>query len=357
MCFFDLSKAFDTVWTRGLLHRIEQFAVGGCCLLWLKSYLTGRSQQVRVGCSLSGTRTVHSGVPQGSILGPLLFLLYVDELARLPGTSLYADDTAVHVTAPRLEQGCGVLQSLINDVINWMEKWKLRPNSSKTAILHIPPKSSSAVSALATRAFTFPNDPTPISIVAKHKHLGVVLDTNLNWGPHVEYIEQKLSKATGFIFSHTKYMRRECRLILYNTYIVPIIAYCCTVWCGLSKGLMDRLETTHRRGIRVIFNLPRDTPRATVYHAASARQIEALIRLHCCKLVHKIKLRTAPPHILSSLDWFSTSSQTRNSLRFPQARTTAMSLSPMFKAYQEWDSLPQELKSCTDFKRFASLLL
>ena len=140
------------------------------------------------------------------------------------------------------------------------------------------------------------------------------------------------------------------------SYIVPIIDYCCTVWSGLSKGLMDRLATTHRRVIRIIFNLSRDTSRAAVYHAASARQIDAHIRLHSCKLIHRTKLQIAPPHVLSSLNWFTAASRTRNSLQFPPARTTAMSKSPMFLAYQMWDNLPQDFKSCKKYKLFVTLL-
>ena len=139
LCCFDLSKAFDTVWTRGLLHKLATLGVTGVSLQWLTSYLTERRQSVRIGHALSAPLTVHSGVPQGSILGPLLFNVYVNDVASLDHTSLYADDTALHITEPGLLEACDSLQYHINQVVRWMSAWKLCPNVSKTAIFCIPP--------------------------------------------------------------------------------------------------------------------------------------------------------------------------------------------------------------------------
>eukprot|EP00117_Sycon_ciliatum_P007452 scpid43917/ scgid10550/ Probable RNA-directed DNA polymerase from transposon BS; Reverse transcriptase len=138
VCFFDLSKAFDTVWHRGLLAKVATFNIGGNVLRWLESYLSCRVQQVRVSGSLSQPLEVCSGVPQGSILGPLLFLLYVNDLTRVPNTSLYADDTTLVASELSLPMACNSLQSEIRSVVEWMRLWKLRPNAGKTVILCIP---------------------------------------------------------------------------------------------------------------------------------------------------------------------------------------------------------------------------
>ena len=141
LCFFDLSQAFDSVWTRGLLCKLRAFGLSGNVYNWLTSYLIGRSQCVRVRGHLSRPATVESGVPQGSIVGPLLFAIYVNDLASLPHTYLYADITAPHVSSSSLSAASVTLQTHIDKVVNWMTLWKLKPNASKplfSAFLFIP---------------------------------------------------------------------------------------------------------------------------------------------------------------------------------------------------------------------------
>ena len=357
LCFFDLSKAFDTVWTRGLLHKLAAFGVAGTCLQWLTSYLTERRQSVRIGHALSAPQTVHSGVPQGSILGPLLFIVYVNDLAGLDHTSLYADDTALHITEPGLLQACDSLQYHINQVVRWMSKWKLRPNVSKTAILCIPPRPSSDLTLLTTRLFTFPDDPIAINIVKNHKHLGIFLDEHLSWDSHVTYIEKRVCSAIGCISPHISHLHHGCRIQIYHSYVLPLFDYCSLVWSsGLSSALMHRLEVTHRKLLRLIFRMPPLTSSQTLYILASSSPLSERFPHSACKFIHRIKLQLAPPHALAHLSWFNNSSRTRCSLHFPLARSSILLKSPLFKSYSHWSRLPQEVKSRDTFAAFCSIL-
>ena len=133
ICFFDLAKAFDTVWHKGLLYKLKYYGVSGKLLSLLKSYLTNRTQCGKVGTAVSSSASLLSGVPQGSILGPLLFLIFVNDLPNLvPIVSLYADDTAVIDSATSLATLENSMQSKINAVVAWMRKWRLHPNVKKT---------------------------------------------------------------------------------------------------------------------------------------------------------------------------------------------------------------------------------
>ena len=357
LCFFDLSKAFDTVWTRGLLHKLAAFGVAGTCLQWLTSYLTERRQSVRIGHALSAPLTVHSGVPQGSILGPLLFIVYVNDLAGLDHTSLYADDTALHIIEPGLLQACDSLQYHINQVVRWMSKWKLRPNVSKTAILCIPPRPSSDPTLFTTRLFTFPDDPIAINIVKNHKHLGIFLDEHLSWDSHVTYIEKRVCSAIGCISPHISHLHHGCRIQIYHSYVLPLFDYCSLVWSsGLSSALMHRLEVTHRKLLRLIFRMPPLTSSQTLYILASSSPLSERFPHSACKFIHRIKLQLAPPHALAHLSWFNNSSRTRCSLHFPLARSSILLKSPLFKSYSHWSRLPQEVKSRDTFAAFCSIL-
>ena len=135
-----------------------------------------------VSTVLSEPLPVTSGVPQGSILGPLLFLLYVNDLPSVvPGVSLFADDTGLICSGRSADQLACTMQIGINATITWMTTWRLRPNIDKTEAMFIPHSPPSRVSYL-------PLSTTPVRIVSKHKHLGVAIDNILCWSSHIEHI-------------------------------------------------------------------------------------------------------------------------------------------------------------------------
>ena len=299
--FFYLSKAFDTVWHRGLLAKVASFNIGGNVLRWLESYLSCRVQQVRVSGSLSQPFEVCSGVPQGSILGPLLFLRYVNDLTRVPNTSLYADDTTLVASELSLPMACNSLQWEIRSVVEWMRLWKLRPNAGKTVILCIPPHPRSDLSHIGQYLFHFPDDRTPIPIVSHHKHLGVIFDSGMSWSHHLEYLERRTSSAVGVLYSHMSHLPLVCRRAFYASYILPIILYCSIVRCSAGAGMLARLELMHRRILRAIFRFPLDTPLTILYSQCKTCPLQTIINRLCCRFIHQIKLLKAPMHIQNAL--------------------------------------------------------
>ena len=164
ICCFDLAKAFDTVWHRGLLAKLKHaFSLSTQPLSWLKSYFSRRYQYVNVLGTSSAAEPVLSGVPQGSILGPLLFKIYVNDLpAVFPGTSLFADNTTLLNSSASLTDLKNNLRAGIQEVLSWILSWRLSPNLSKTKIMLFPsqPEFTSLV---------HPNFPNPTDIVSSHK--------------------------------------------------------------------------------------------------------------------------------------------------------------------------------------------
>ena len=236
ICFFDLAKAFDTVWHRGLFGKLaHQYGITGSALTWLKSYLTDRTQCVKVAGVLSQELPVLSGVPQGSILGPLLFLLFVNDLPNVTaGVSLYADDTTLIRSSPKSNTLLVDLQSGINAVVEWMSSWKLKPNIAKTEAMFITPDHLSP-------ALHFPDSSDLIKIVTHHKHLGVILDSSLSWAPHVEHICSRTSSVIGMIRPHSTFLSDKCKTLFYRSYVLPIFDYSDICWSGLSSSLANLL--------------------------------------------------------------------------------------------------------------------
>lgn len=335
LCFFDLAKAFDTVWHRALLYKCQSiFAIHGTALSWLASYLTARHQLVSVDGVLSDGLPVRSGVPQGSILGPLLFLIYINDLGdAVPGVSLFADDTALLCAAPTNLALSHRLQGGINDVYAWMQRWRLQPNVGKTEILFISPGPSDP----PPYPFTFPGKSDPIAIVQSHKHLGVIIDSKLTWKQHIDHICKRSSAAIGCINSHFPHLPHPCKLLFYAVFVRPIFEYCSTAWSGLSTPLADLLEVHHRRVLKILFRKPSRFSSAALYALTQSQPLEHRRNHALGVLVHRIKLGLVPAH-LEIYNWFAPS-RTRNQLCLPLASTVLLR-SPIFLAYTSWLKLP-----------------
>ena len=187
--FLDLSKAFDKVWHKGLIYKLKKIGITGNLLKWLISYLSNRKQQVVINGSKSNILELKSGVPQGSVLGPLLFLIYINDLTDgITGeVFLFADDSSVFHTVNKNINACAAkMNHDLNIIHKWATKWLVTINAIKTVFMlfssrrpniHIPPIMLGNVS---------------LKRVYSHKHLGLILTSNLSWGEH---ISQTIAKA------------------------------------------------------------------------------------------------------------------------------------------------------------------
>ena len=173
MVFLDVSKAFDRVWHRGLIFKLRQFGIDGDLLTWITDYLDDRKQRVVIKSYMSSFKNVRAGVPQGSVLGPLLFLIFVNDISSslLSLTRLFADDSSLFCSASNLEDIEGIINHDLRMLVTWANQWLVKFNPLKTeAIL------------FTLKLFeNFPNlifDGTQIQFVDDHKHLGLILSKN-----------------------------------------------------------------------------------------------------------------------------------------------------------------------------------
>ena len=196
--FMDFMKAFDKVWHQGLIYKLPQMGVGRSALDWLRNYLSNRSISVRVGSSSSAKHSVTAGVPQGSHIGPVLFLCFINDLPDKTGhgTDIYADDTIIqHILhAPDIDDDLLSLQTSITAAENWASSWHGRFGHSKTALLPIGQLAETSV-----RASTPEVEGQPIILVKQHKHLGVVFSNQLDWPAHMMHLLSMGKRKAGFL--------------------------------------------------------------------------------------------------------------------------------------------------------------
>eukprot|EP00117_Sycon_ciliatum_P046039 scpid19225/ scgid33023/ Probable RNA-directed DNA polymerase from transposon X-element; Reverse transcriptase len=364
-CFFDLSKAFDRVWHAGLLAKLSHYGVQGNALEWFRRYLLGRRQRVQVDGDLSPFLEIPAGVPQGSVLGPLLFLVYTIDLPHAcenPGTtcSQFADDTALISIARTLQDCTRNLQQSVTAAGDWLQRWHLLVNTKKTVILPFyhnnrPPEQLPQI--------TLRN--SPLTVAQKHKHLGIIFQHDLRWTEHVEYIVKKSLKSFNILFRLRSTLTSDSLSHIYQTYILPIFSYASNALTPLSHTSLDRLERLQRKAARICLHLPLYThlEHSHLLHRIKWPTLFSRFKVKHILFAHSLRHNYAPPHILS-LHTASNVQPSYNLRRsrtwhLPTPRTDRCLHSPLYKALHYFNCLPtqlREISSRTLFKSQISLL-
>lgn len=356
--FCDISKAFDKVSHKALIHKLQTFGITGDLLELLKSYLTDRQQSVIIAGNISSLKPVEAGVPQGSNLGPLLFLVSnndsVDPEVMETETRLFADDTSSYLISPYLDLEINMLQNDMNSLFRWSEKWLVKFNPAKTECMLISRKQNET-------KFDLMFNNVPVKQVETHKHLGLTLDCKGTWLHHIDEVVQKATKRIGILRNIQFIADRKTLGIIYKTYIRSILEYGDVIWDGLPQYAAERLEKVQLEGLKIITGLTKSASRNTLYTESGIEPLYQRRRKHRLIMFYKIVNGYAPEYLRALLpprvherNNYPTRNMNDFSLYF--TRTAAMATTFFPQTTKDWNSLPEIIKNAESVGIFKRLL-
>jgi hypothetical protein len=344
--FLDLSKAFDTINHSILLQKLSCYGVRGLALSWFESYLSSRNQFTNIKNTHSEQMSISCGVPQGSILGPLLFLIYVNDINNIVSTGhpiLFADDTNILFMDNSLTR----LKETVNNEMSSISKWfnvnKLSINTAKTKYILFHQKH---------RNINLENhhiciNGTRIEHVPNMKFLGVIIDQNLSWKNHVDHICRKIGKALGVLHRIRHQVPETVMFHLYNSLIMSHISYAISVYGSCDNSNLKRILTLQKKAIRCVSNSPYNSHCNPLFVKYKMPKIHDMHTISCLKLDYLFKCNILPSYHTNQLithTHMTMSTRRPHDLYIPIARSKVSKQCLKYKIGSKWNSLPLEIK-------------
>ena len=357
LIFLDISKAFDRVYHEGLLHKLQMIGIDGYLLQWLNSYLSDRQQRVVISGQHSEWQKTNAGVPQGSILGPLLFLIFISDITfGLKCESfLYADDTTLFKPLTH-DTDINDINSDLNQVSIWADQWRVSFNAAKTKYM--------IVSKKTTRPKPIPiyfND-IPIEQVRFHCHLGLWFSDNMTWEKQTQETVKKTSRSVNLLKRMSSSITRKTKLFIYKTYIRPKMEYATSVFDGnLNKTQIEYLENVQRQALLCITRAYRHTSHDKLLREAGVEPLSVRRRYFGLCHMYTIINGLTPSYLFNLIPprvQVSTPYSLRNMLDFkiPSAQKNYIKLSFFWQFLYNWNTLDQNIRQSTTLNQFKTNL-
>ena len=292
LIMLDFSKAFDTVAHNKLLLKLEYFGIQLHTYSWIRTWLTNRTQKVVVEGETSNHLKVLSGVPQGTVLDPLMFLLYVNDISTGIGSSirLFADDCVLYRVIKSTEDH-DQLQHDLNILTEWTKQWQMVLNPAKCVILN-------CTRSLSPSLATYSINNVLLRSVEQHKYLGVLLHNSMSWSKHIQEIVNKASKTLNFVRRTLYQCDPLVKTSAYIALVRPILEYASAVWDPHQQYLINNIEMVQRRAARWVKQDYRQTSSSVSNMLYDLQWSTLHERRKCCRLTTFYKfLHQDPPDI------------------------------------------------------------
>ena len=341
--FMDLAKAFDTVNHDILLFKLEQYGIRGVANDLLKSYLSNRKQLVSGDVASSSLLEIDIGVPQGSVLGPILFLIYINDLSHCSNlnSTLYADDSVLMLSHKNVNILKSIMEMELSKLNIWLSSNQLSLNLSKTKFMLFT-KSSQNIAIQIDGC----------DLMHSHcvKYLGVYLDDKLNWYKHIQHLETKLSAATGAIYRLRKYLPYFVLIPVYYNLVYSHLQHAIICWGSTYKSYLQKVQVKQNRIAKILSNkFGKKTSLKPLFKKLKLLKLDEIYSLEVAKFMAKIHFNKLLEFCgdclknfmkLSSIHTYSTRSALSNNYHVPQTNYCKTDQSLKVSGAKIWNNLP-----------------
>lgn len=353
--YMDFMKAFDKVPHRRLIQKLEGYGVSKRTTNWIQDFLSNRCQRVIVNGESSKTYPVISGIPQGSVLGPILFVVYINDLPEIPDSKspLFADDTKLYREI-KSYRDVEIMQNDLNNLQKWSDKWLLKFHPNKCKVLSIKSKEKTK------RKYYMNGTANQIQLenITSEKDIGVTVDADLNFTAHIQLGVNKANSILGLIRRSFTYLDEKMFKLLYKSLVRPHLEYASSVWSPYKLKDIDLVENVQRRASKLIpgfknltyperlqrLNLP------TLQH----RRIRGDL-INTFKIVNNVYDNRVTKNIFQ----MDVNSRTRGHTKKIFKKRCRLEIRKNFFSFRvidNWNSLPQDIVDAKDVKHFEILL-
>ena len=358
--FLDLKKAFDTINHDILISKLSNYNFSDITLKWFKSYLCNREQCVVINNKQSTLLGCNTGVPQGSILGPILFSLYINDLpASCPGAGIqmYADDTVIYVPGRTNTSISTQLTDHLESVSKWLERSCLTLNIKKTVSICFSSRTRSSLNVNDTTKLDLKINGQPVDQVTEVKYLGLRLDPHLKFEKHVQAVN-RAAKANLYTFK----MIRNCLTshaanIFMHSMIFSYLGYCATVWSQAGLTVIRPLEMIYNRAVKILDRKPIRFHHCHVIKKLNILSFDNFTKFANLKLIHKC-IHNQAPRVLGDmveplgLSGSSTRGAAAGNCKVPLRRSSLGQTAFSVQGVKLWNALPTYLKQDHNWDHF-----
>lgn len=354
--FVDLKRAFETIDRAKLIGALHRMGIRGTVLKWFSSYLENRIQVTRYNSAVSPAAAVDLGVPQGSVLGPLLFIIYMNDVKRAlraAEVNLFADDTVLFVTGDSFDECFDVMNEELKNYSEWLKWKKLKLNVSKTKYMVVTTRQRNSCNGIVQI------DGEVVERVEAMKYLGVMLDEKLNFSEHIDYTIRKAARKFGVLCRVSRYLTDEAKIVVYKTIIAPHFDYCASILFLATKQQMKRMQILQNKVMRLILHCDRLTPRLFMLECLQWMSVRQRIEYNTLVFVFRVTKGMAPQYLTNTVvygrDVHQHNTRQAADLRLPSYRKTCTQNSLFHKGYNLFNQLPENAKRTSNLREFKSL--
>lgn len=349
--FLDLQRAFETVSRTKLIEKLRKYGIKDTVIKWIEDYLRDRKQRVKCGEVISRERDIEVGVPQGSILGPLLFILYINDLGRWLKESKYhmfADDTIIYLSMKNEKELANKLNEEMVRVNEWFCANELKINLGKTKIMWIGNTQGLKLEIRIGNEI--------IEEAEKVKYLGIIIDNKLKFNYHIDFICGKIAKKLGVLARTGKFLSIWSKKVIYNTIILPHFMYGGTILHLANQTELNRLQKLQNRGMRIILNRNRYTRITEMLEQLQWFNVRQLLEYQVLIFIKKIELNLVPDYfkniLVKNKDIHRHGTRNEENYYLNRKNKSIAQKGILFSGVKSYNSLNKDIKDCNTIRTY-----